>query len=150
MKKILVAVDGSESCSKAAEKAKDFAMLCKASVTFLTILESSFKFIKSKEEFDELQQQKEVEKQESSKFLDKCSKIYQSCESDLKNSGIEVNRVVKEGNYPAKDISDYADENGFDLIVMAAKGESNVKKFLLGSTTEKVVRHSKTSVLVIK
>ena len=63
---------------------------------------------------------------------------------------METKRVVKEGNYPAEDICKYADENNFDLLVIADKGDEKLKDKLLGSTTEKIVRKSKTSVLVVK
>jgi len=76
--------------------------------------------------------------------------VYGQCELVLGEQGLKTKRVVKEGNYPAEDIVEYADENDFDLLVIADKGSKKLKDKLLGSTTEKIVRHAKTSVLVVK
>lgn len=150
MRKILVAIDGSESCNKAANKAEELALLCKAEVTFITVVDRASKIIRTKEEFEKLEKDTEEKKVESQEFLSKCSKIYKKCKNSMQEEGLEVNKIVKEGRHPAQIICDYAEENSFDLIVMADKGESNVKKFLLGSTTEKVVRHANTSILIVK
>lgn len=150
MRKILVAIDGSESCNKAAKEAKELALLCKSSVTFITVVDRDFRIIKSQEEFETLEEDIKKKKIESEDFLIKCNEIYKKCENSLEEEGLLINNVVKEGGHPAEVICNYAEENNFDLIVMADKGESNIKKFLLGSTTEKVIRHSKTSILVVK
>jgi universal stress protein A len=44
----------------------------------------------------------------------------------------------------------YAKENGFDLIVIGTHGRSGIKHMLLGSVTEKVVRHAPCPVLVVR
>lgn len=150
MQKILVAIDGSKSCHKAAEKAKEYALLCRASVTFITIIEPKFGLVTSKEEFEEMQRDIEAKKESSNKYLDKCSEIYESCKTEIESSDLATKRVVKEGNNPAQDICRYADDNDFDLIVLADKGQSSIKDYLLGSTTEKVVRHADVSVMVVK
>ena len=46
-------------------------------------------------------------------------------------------------------IIDYADKNKVDLIVMEAY-HPDLKDFLLGSNAEKVARHAKQSVLVVR
>jgi len=52
MLKILVAIEGSESCSKVAQKAQELALLCKGDVTFLTIVSPDFKLVTSKEKLE--------------------------------------------------------------------------------------------------
>ncbi|MDZ7671916.1 MAG: universal stress protein [Halanaerobiales bacterium] len=47
-------------------------------------------------------------------------------------------------------ICEYAENNGFDIIVLADKGIGGVKRFFLGSISDKVLRHAKVSVLVVK
>jgi len=148
--KILVAIKGSESCSKVANKAQEMALLCKGDVTFLTIVSSDFKLITSKEEMEVENKKMELKKTETEKALKTCSMVYGQCELVLGEKGLKTKRVVKEGNNPAEDIVEYADENNFDLLVIAAKGNESLKDKLLGSTTEKIVRYAKTSVLVVK
>jgi len=148
--KILVAINGSDSCSKVAQKAQEMALLCKGEVTFLTILTPEYKFITSLKEYHETNELMRKKKKETEEALEKCSMLYGQCELTLGEKGLGTNRVVKEGNYPPQDICRYAEENNFDLIVVADKEDTSMKNVLLGSTTEKIVRHSKVSVLVVK
>ncbi|PRX23120.1 nucleotide-binding universal stress UspA family protein [Orenia metallireducens] len=148
--KILVAINGSDSCSKVAQKAQEMALLCKGEVTFLTILTPEQKLITSLEEYNKENELMEKRKQATKKALETCSMVYGQCELTLGKQGLQTKRIVKEGNYPAQDICQYAKENEFDLIVVADKENSSMKNILLGSTTEKIVRHSKISVLVVK
>jgi nucleotide-binding universal stress UspA family protein len=50
---------------------------------------------------------------------------------------------------PAQEIIDVATEEPNSLIAMCTHGRSGVKRWVLGSVTEKVVRHSNSPVLVI-
>lgn len=56
----------------------------------------------------------------------------------------EVTRGV-----PHEEITNYADENGIDLITMGTKGRTGLDRMLIGSTTEKVVRASNVPVMTI-
>lgn len=60
-----------------------------------------------------------------------------------------VTTVVRIGT-PADEIDDYAREIGADLIVIPSHGYHGVKRFLLGSVTERVLRYSPCPVLVLK
>lgn len=51
---------------------------------------------------------------------------------------------------PYDGIQDYSKKNGTDLIVMGAKGHTNLEEILIGSNTEKVVRNSNIPVIVTK
>src|SRR6056297_3655807 len=114
MFKILVAVKGSESCSAVAQKAQEMALLCKGSVTFLTIISTKHKLIRSKEEFEQLNLDLEETKKETEEALKTCSTLYGQCEVELGEKGLETERVVKEGNYIGQDICNYAEENNFE------------------------------------
>ena len=61
---------------------------------------------------------------------------------------IPMTPVVCEGDV-ALEIVKTAQDHGADLIVMATHGYSGWKKFILGSVTERVVRHSATPVLTV-
>jgi nucleotide-binding universal stress UspA family protein len=45
---------------------------------------------------------------------------------------------------------DYAEENDVDLLILGSHGRTGVERFLLGSTTEKVIRSAPCPVLVVK
>ncbi len=51
---------------------------------------------------------------------------------------------------PARTIVEYADTNGFDLIVMGTHGRSGVAHLLLGSVAERVVRTAHCPVLTVR
>ena len=55
---------------------------------------------------------------------------------------------VREGSV-SEDVIDYAESHGSDLIVMATRGLTGVKRFLLGSNTERIVRTAPCPVLTI-
>jgi nucleotide-binding universal stress UspA family protein len=63
--------------------------------------------------------------------------------------GLEVYESI-EFKKVAEGIIDTSEKNNVDLIVMGSHGTSGFKELLLGSNTEKTVRHSNIPVLVIK
>jgi nucleotide-binding universal stress UspA family protein len=70
-------------------------------------------------------------------------------EKKAKDSGMEVESVVLQGN-PAEEIVDFAEEQRVDMIVVGSLGKSGIKRFMLGSVSEKVVRRAKIPVLVVR
>ncbi|AKB50767.1 Universal stress protein [Methanosarcina barkeri str. Wiesmoor] len=64
-------------------------------------------------------------------------------------TGVKVKPVFLKG-IPTDEILEYAQENNIDLIVMGTHGLTGIKKFLIGSVAEKVVRHSRIPVMVIR
>lgn len=61
----------------------------------------------------------------------------------------EVTPIVREGD-PGLMIADYAAESHADLIVMPSHGYHGVTRVLLGSVTERVLRHAKCPILVLR
>ena len=57
--------------------------------------------------------------------------------------------VFKTGNPFAK-LLDLIQSEGVDLVIMGAKGLSDLQHILLGSVTEKIIRHSPVPVLVYR
>jgi nucleotide-binding universal stress UspA family protein len=51
---------------------------------------------------------------------------------------------------PALALLQAAEEEGADLIVVGSHGQSAIERFLLGSVSEKVLRHAQCSVLIVK
>ena len=66
-----------------------------------------------------------------------------------KEAGVKVEPVFLRG-IPAEEILDYAEENDIDLIVMGTQGLTGVKRFLIGSVAENVLRHSKVPVMIVR
>jgi nucleotide-binding universal stress UspA family protein len=55
--------------------------------------------------------------------------------------------LIREG-FPPEEVLDQAKEGGHDLIVMGTHGRTGLKRALLGSVTERVVRESPIPVMV--
>ncbi len=51
---------------------------------------------------------------------------------------------------PAETIIDLAQKEAVDLIVVGSHGKSGIQRFLLGSVSDRVVRHADRSTLVVK
>ena len=63
--------------------------------------------------------------------------------------GIEASHVLRFGS-PAVMIVDFAEENDVDLIVMGTHGRTGMRRVVMGSVAEAVVRKAKCPVLAIK
>ncbi|MER3445904.1 MAG: hypothetical protein C4291_03275 [Candidatus Dadabacteria bacterium] len=60
---------------------------------------------------------------------------------------LEINTEVIHGISPSVAIIDYASSKGIDLIVMNTHGRRGIKRFILGSVTEKVIQESPCAVI---
>jgi nucleotide-binding universal stress UspA family protein len=67
----------------------------------------------------------------------------------LKASNIEVQTMVVSGN-AAEEIIKAADLIKADLIAMSTHGRSGLRRLAFGSITDKVLRHSKIPVLMVR
>ncbi|MBI4209760.1 MAG: universal stress protein [Deltaproteobacteria bacterium] len=70
----------------------------------------------------------------------------------LKKSGSKISprSVVYRWGLSSVQILKFAKEEKMDLIVMGSLGCTNILDYLIGSTAEHVVRHSKVPVLVVR
>jgi len=67
----------------------------------------------------------------------------------MRNRGIRVDTLVLEGD-PATVLQDRAAGAGFDLLLMGATGRHGLAEFVLGSTSQRLIRHAVTSVLLVR
>lgn len=67
----------------------------------------------------------------------------------LAAAGADVDTLVLEGD-PARALTGRTEGGAFDLVVVGTKGRHGLGRFLLGSTSQKVVRHADTSVLLLR
>jgi nucleotide-binding universal stress UspA family protein len=67
---------------------------------------------------------------------------------ELKKGGLPARGVVTSG-WAADAIMSYAEKNKVDLIIMSTHGRSGIGRWLMGSVTDKVVRHSPVPVLTV-
>jgi nucleotide-binding universal stress UspA family protein len=67
----------------------------------------------------------------------------------VKTAGIRVETEVQVGR-PAEIILDVAKSAGVDMIAMATHGRSGIRRFLMGSVADRVVRHAHVPVLLVR
>ena len=71
-------------------------------------------------------------------------------DSFLKDRNISgVTLSVQFGN-PGLEVAEYAEKNGADMIVVPSHGYQGVKRVMLGSVAERIIRHASCSVLVLR
>jgi nucleotide-binding universal stress UspA family protein len=83
-------------------------------------------------------------------FMDKSRKYLAGVQSRLASEGIKVKTETIESNGPSHTITDYAQKNGVDLIVIATHGYTGMKKMMLGSIALKVLHESNVPVLLVR
>jgi len=146
MKKMLVAYDGSE----ASKKAIDMVVKCahkEDEITLLTVVpaelaESSFtKMLLPTIDLSEVVKSGSFKQ----KAMESLSKIVKEIDYNVN----KVNVAVESGD-PADEILISAKKYESDLIILGYKGYGKEGRFLLGSVTDKVVRHATVSVLVVR
>ena len=146
MKKMLVAYDGSD----ASVKAVDMVLKCankEDEVTFLTVVpaelaESSF----TKMLLPTIDLSNVVK---SGSFKQKAKESLSKLIKEIEPEVSKVNIAVESGD-PADEILMSAKKHESDIIVVGYKGYGKEGRFLLGSVTDKVVRHASKSVLVVR
>jgi nucleotide-binding universal stress UspA family protein len=146
MKKMLVAYDGSE----ASKKAIDMVIKCsnkEDEITLLTVVpaelaEASFtKMLLPTIDLSEVVK--------SGSFKQKAMESLSKIVKEIDYAVSKVNIAVEAGD-PADEILLSAKKHEADIIVVGYKGYGKEGRFLLGSVTDKVVRHATKSVLVVR
>ncbi len=140
---ILYATDFSECSTKALEYAVDLAHIMNAKLHLLHVVEP-------------LDMYATRFGTEQSLYFDLMKELRTTANSDLQkvaaqisDRGIGVIPVVREGK-PAEQIVNYASEHSIALICIATHGWTGFKHLMLGSTTERVLRHAECPVFVVR
>jgi nucleotide-binding universal stress UspA family protein len=138
-KKILVPLDSSEFSECSLQHVKAIANGCSVpEVILLQAIEPIRKVYEMGEELIlDLEKKHEAAARE---YLNQVA-------AALKQEGIVAETVVIRGE-ASGEILDYAGKNQVDLIVMSTHGRSGASRWLLGSVTDRVLRHSVVPVLV--
>lgn len=80
----------------------------------------------------------------------RAKRIGESFHQHIKDSRAEDIHFSVVFGSPGEEIADYAEQHGADMIVMPSHGRSGLKRLLLGSVTERVVRSAHCPVLVLR
>jgi len=86
---------------------------------------------------------------EKKRCTDICESYLLKVQKDLSKAGIPAHGAVPDGN-PADAIIDYANKNGFNMIVMSTHGRTGLGRWALGSIADKVVKSAECSIFLIR
>jgi len=138
--RILVGFDGSEGSWKALRVALALARLSAGAEVWALSVEEGLPHLP--ETIDEFAEEKERQNAIFQLLHGQASALAAEEGVDLKV------RVV--AGHPAQALVRFAEQGAFDLLVIGHSGRSGIWGTFLGSTADKIVRHAKCSVLVVR
>jgi nucleotide-binding universal stress UspA family protein len=137
IRRILLPTDGSAFSQRAADYALELAKKLNATIVSVHIVRMS-----APKSLDT----KNIE----SEAARRAKTCFESVKSKAKEAGIEVETKVLISRSVREALLEEIEEYNYDLTVMGAHGLSGVKKFILGSVSDAVVRHASKPVLLVK
>ena len=136
-RRILVAVDGSESSKNAFRQACRIALEDKSWVTVITTIPP----------YEDLFQMPSIQEKVSIALRAEGEKIMAEIKKIAAEEDTYIKALLEEGT-PFDTIIDTAEEGNYDLIVMGRLGMKRIEKALVGSVTARVIGNSQRDVLV--
>ena len=145
--KILVAVDGSNSCLRAMEMAAAIAKKFHSEVTVVHVISHDFMHPELKAHH----QLPSLVLEELDKSYQKTGrKILRGAEEFFKEEKINVTSELVRAEDPAEKILAIIKESNHDLLILGNVSEIQTRRFSLGSVAEKISLYAKIPVLIAK
>ena len=143
-KQILITLDGSPRAESVLQPALDVARAMRSGVTLLRIVDATGKESErgSVRAGSSDAAMRSLAARQAQNYLERIAR--ESLGDDL-----VVQIVVKEG-VPAKQILDAAEEARADLIAMATRARTGLKKLMLGSVAEAVMHETSLPLLLVR
>jgi nucleotide-binding universal stress UspA family protein len=136
--KILVAHDGSPGAFAALTAALDLAARLEAEIHMVSVTQlPAFPGT-----MDEVIEEQDEGRRHFQPVVDRAKKL-----AALKGLTLEAHVLP---GHPVKVIADFVRDRAFDLLVVGFMGHSAVYNSLIGSTTDRLVNHAPSAVLVVK
>jgi len=135
---LLVPVDGSESADVALEHAIKLASVVDGTICLIHVVDVS---VVSWEHT-------------GGQILDALERngkrLLEDATDRIREAGIETGDGSVVTGHPSQAICEYATEHGVGCIVLGTHGRTGLRRFVLGSVAERVVRHSEVPVIATK
>lgn len=144
IRKILVAVDGSEHSDKAIDLAVDMAKKWKAKIYLIHVVREEA----IPEAYVEFAR---VEKVDVYGYYDRvCGEVIAAAEDRVRRAGIKnVESICAKGD-PADEIIKTTERKKVDFIIMGSRGLGRFSKAAMGSVSSKVCNHAETTCITVK
>lgn len=145
IRQVVVASDGSDNANRALQWASELGFGPDAQVTVCHAMRPYYlplgpEYLPESEVL--LEEVRDLQRKNAMKLLDDAG-------DQVFASGKRVVRVLRDGE-PADQILELAAEVHADLIIMGARGTSPLEAFVLGSVSDRVLRHAHCSVLLAR
>jgi nucleotide-binding universal stress UspA family protein len=140
--KILLATDGSDESDLAATTAAELAKSTDSELDVIYVLEAEPWNLPQRELVEDPQRYEDL-KEEGRRIRDR------HVEKIEAGGGSVSNAHLATGN-PADQIVAYAQDEGAGLIVMGSRGLGGIRRALMGSVSDAVVRHAHCPVMVVR
>jgi universal stress protein A len=139
-KKILVSTDFSDNASQALPYANSYAQQFGAEVYLLHVIEK-VSFMSDMKDVPLALSDAQVQQQTRNELDALAAKEF--------GEAVPIRTLVRQGK-PPEEIVAAANELNVDLIIISTQGRTGLKRALLGSVAEKVIRHAPCPVLVVR
>jgi nucleotide-binding universal stress UspA family protein len=142
--KVLLATDGSKEADLAATTAADLAQKTNSELHIVTVSEDPYLATDFTLHFPEAAERHRQEvREEVQALLDKQVERVQE-------AGGKVAQTHLKGGRADDKIVSLAEEMGAGLVVMGSRGQGGIRRALMGSVSDSVVRHAHCPVLVVR
>jgi nucleotide-binding universal stress UspA family protein len=138
--RVLVPTDGSDAAEAAVDHAVAVAEACGATVRVLSVVDTRALAAQSELAPSDVMLESLEERSEHA-----VNEVAERCEA----AGLSVETAVARGA-PSRAVCEDAAENNADLVVMGTRGRSGLDRVLLGSVTERTVRHAPVPVMAVR
>jgi nucleotide-binding universal stress UspA family protein len=145
-KKILLPTDGSKNAERAGEYAISHADLTGADIIVLYVIDTDY--LNAVIQPDVRNDLDKELRADGRRAVETFKKQLEESQCNGKCQNIEFKVLVKEGK-PADIILKTIEEEGIGQIIMGKSGKQGLERFLLGRTTDQVVKEAKVPVNVI-
>lgn len=156
MNKILVPVDGSNASISAVKKAIEIGKKYNSHIKLISVVKSTENRRNTRNENlwsavdgSIITKSVELEMKLENTYVENAQTLLNQIVTKLDFSGTKVEKEILMGE-PFEKIIETANNGNYDLIVMGNRGFSKVKRFFVGSVTQKVISEAPCPVLVIR
>ena len=141
-RRIMVGTDGSEYSDKAVDHALELCRATGAELIAVSVVDT-----RSLESIKEIDKKVYDKPEEDLELL--AIKILDKVEEKASRENVPLKRIIQKGD-PASVLVELAKRENADLLVVGTRGLLGVKRVMLGSSTQKIVRWSGVPVLVVR
>ena len=149
---ILVPLDGSELSERSLPMAQDLAQSSEATIHLIHMVSREHELAAGRgiEPVQAAEIERDMARQLTESQLNRGRMYLEQKGSELTGAGVKIEAefAVKAGD-PAQNIIDYAKEHSISLVVMTTHGHGGIRRLLMGSVTDRVIRSCEVPVLVV-